>query len=73
MFKWIDWMHTPHAYFQSMCGFVYKNLEKFRKEGNQLITSGSQKGADERGKECSPPGQQEVLGLLVLCKGGDYD
>ena len=41
-----------------MCGYVYKNFEKFRKEGNQLITSGSQKGADERGKECSPPGAE---------------
>lgn len=51
-------MNKPSAYFKSMCGFVYKNLEKFRKDGNQLITSGSQKGADEREKECSPPGAQ---------------
>lgn len=42
-----------------MCGFACKILQKLRKDGYQIINSGSQKGANERrGKESSPPGAE---------------
>ena len=47
-------------------GLFVRTLKKFRKDGNQTINGGSQKGADERGKESSPPGAEGGLSTHCL-------